>query len=114
MARSMNNLAIAVRPKTKENLKSDRVKDLVDYWEVSNEKEKLVLEIISLKVCSSYAFKKHENNKETHCKTKKRKYSSYETHKKCERYKDLLKIVQISYRNLHLDDKKISKEAEAM
>ena len=35
-------------------------------------------------------------------------------HKKCERYKELSKIVQLSYRNLHLDDKKISEEAEAM
>ena len=114
MARCMNNLAIVVRPKTKENLKSDTVKDLVDYWEVSNETEKLVLEIISLEVCSGYAFKKHENYKETHCKTEKRKYSSYKINKKSERHKDLLKIVQSSYRNLHLDDKKTSKEAEAM
>ena len=114
MARCMNNLAILIRPKPKENLKSDTAKDLVYHWEVSNETEKLVLEILSLKVCSGYAFKKHENYKETHCKTEKSKYTSYKMHKKCERYKDLSKIVQLSYRNLHLDDKKISEEAEAM
>ena len=114
MARCLNNLAIFVRPKTKENLKSDTVKDLVDHWEVSNEMEKPVLEIISLEVCSGYAFKKHENYKENHCKTEKSKYSSYKIHKKCERYKELSKIVKSSYRNLHLDDKKISKEEEAM
>ena len=72
------------------------------------------MEILSLEVCSSYTSKKHENYKETHCKTEKSKYTSYKIHKKSERYKDLSKIIQLSYRNLHLEEKKISKEAEAM
>ena len=115
MARCMNNLAILVRPKPTENLKSkNTVKDLVHYWEVYNETQKPALEILSLKVCSGSAFKKHENYKETHCKMEKSKYSSYKLHKKCERYKDLSKISQLSYRNLHLDDKKMSKDAEVM
>ena len=114
MARCMNNLAILVRPKPKENLKSDEVKDLVHHWEVSNETGKPALDILSLKVCSGYAFKKHENYNETQCKVEKTKYSSYKIHKKYERYKNLSKIIQLSYRSLHLDYKKISKEAVAM
>ena len=47
-------------------------------------------------------------------KRKKKKYTSYKIHKRCERYKDLSKIIQLSYRNLHLEEEKISKEAEDM
>ena len=114
MARCMNNLAILVRPKPKENLNSETIKDLLHHWEVSNETGKPVLEILSLKVCSGNAFKKHENEKETHCKLEKSEYFSYKIHKNCGRYKHLSKAIQLSYRNLHLDDKKISKETEAM
>ena len=114
MARCMNNLTILVRPKHKGNLESDTVTNLADHWQVFNETGKPVMEILSLKVCSSHTFKKHENYKETHCKTKKSKYTSYKMHKRCERYKDLSKIIQLSYRTLHSEEKKISKEAEAM
>ena len=114
MARCMNNLAILVRPKPRRNLKSDTVTDLVDHWEVSNEAEKAVLKILSLKVCSSYTFKKHEHCKETHCKTDKGKYTTYKIHKGCKRYKDLSKIIQNSYPNLNLREKKTSEEAKAV
>ena len=99
MARCMNNLAILVRPKPRRNLKSDTVRDLVDHWEVSNEAEKAVLKILSLK---------------THCKTGKGKYTTYKIHKGCKRYKDLLKIIQNSYPNLNLREKKTSEEAKAV
>ena len=114
MARCMNNLNILVVPKPKGNRESDTATDLADHWQVFNETRKPVMEILSLEVCSSYTLKKHENYKETHCKTEKSKYTSYKIHKKSERYKDLSKIIQLSYRNLHLEEKKISKEAEAM
>ena len=114
MARCMNNLAILVRPKPRRNLKSDTVRDLLDHWEVSNEAEKAVLKILSLKVCSSYTFKKHEHCKETHCKTDKGKYTTYKIHKGCKRYKDLSKIIQNSYPNLNLREKKTSEEAKAV
>ena len=68
MARCMNNLTILVRPKHKKNCESDTVTDLADHWEVFNETGKPVMEILSLKVCSS-----HKNYKETRCKTEKRK-----------------------------------------
>ena len=114
MARCMSNLAILVRPKHKGNPKSDTVKDLVNHWEVSNEIGKPVLEILSLKFCSSHALKKHENCKETHCQTDKIKYISYKMHKGCEKYRDLLKRLQNSYQNLNLEEKKTSEEAEAL
>ena len=114
MARCMNNLAILVRPKSKGNSKSDTVSDLVDHWEVSSEAEKPVLKILSLKVCSSYSFKKHDHCKETHCKTDKGKYTTYKIHKECKRYKELSKIIQNSYPNLNLKEKKTSEEAKAV
>ena len=114
MARCMNNLTILVRPKHKRNLESDTVKNLADHWEVFNETGKPVMGILALKVCSSHTFKKYENYKETHCKTKKSRYTSYKMHKRCERYKDLSKIIQRSYPKLRLEEKQISKEAEAM
>ena len=112
MARCMNNLNILVIPKPKRNRESDTVTDLADHWQAFNEPRKPVMEILSLEVCSSYTSKKHE--KETHCKTEKSKYTSYKIHKKSERYKDLSRKIQLSYRNLHSEQKKISKEAEAM
>ena len=72
MARCMNNLTILVRPKHKRNRESDTVTDLADHWEVFNKTGKPVMEILSLKVCSSHALKNHENYKETHCKTEKK------------------------------------------
>ena len=114
MARCMSNLAILVRPKPKGNIKSDTVKDLVDHWEQSNETGTPVLEILSLKVCSVYTFKKHENSKKTYCQTEKGKYTSYKIHKGCKKYKNLLKTIQNSYLNLNSEEKKTSKEAEAM
>ena len=114
MARCMNNLTILVRPKHKGNPEFNTVANLEDHWQVSKEKEKPVMEILSLKVCSSHTFKKHENYMETHCKTKESKYTSYKMHKSCERYKDLSKIIQRSYPKLHSEEKKISREAEAM
>ena len=114
MARCMNNLSILVRPKNKRNIKSDSVKDLVDYWEQSNETGNPVLKILSLKVCSVYAFKKHENCEKSHCQTDKGKYTSYKIHKGCEKYRDLLKTIQNSYLNLNLEEKKTSEEAEAV
>ena len=114
MARCMNNLSILVRPKNKRNIKSDSVKDLVDYWEQSNETGNPVLKILSLKVCSVYAFKKHENCEKSHCQTDKGKYTSYKIHKGCEKYRDLLKAIQNSYLNLKLEEKKTSEEAEAV
>ena len=69
MARSMNNLAIVVRSKHKGNRKSDTVADLVDYWPRSNEMGKFILELLSLKICYSWTFKKHENCKKTYCKS---------------------------------------------
>ena len=56
----MNNLAIVVRSKHKGNRKSDTVPDLVDYWPRSNEMGKFILELLSLKICYSWTFKKHE------------------------------------------------------
>ena len=114
MARCMNNLSILVRPKNKRNIISDSVKDLVDYWEQSNETGNPVLKILSLKVCSVYAFKKHENCEKSHCQTDKGKYTSYKIHKGCEKYKDLLKTIQNSYLNLNSEEKKSSEEAEAV
>ena len=114
MARCMSNLAILVRPKHKGKPKSDTVKDLVDHWIVSNETEKPILEILSLKFCSSYALKKHENCKETHCQTDKIKYISYKIHKGCEKYRDLLKRIKNSNQNLKLEEKKTSEEVEAV
>ena len=114
MARCMNDLTILVRPKQKGHFKSDTVIDLANHWQVYNGTGKPVLKILSLKFCSSHTLKKHENCLETHCKTEKRKYSSYKIHKRCERYKDLSKAIQLSYTNLHLEEEKISKQAEAM
>ena len=78
------------------------------------ERQKPVLEILSLKFCSSHTSRKHENYVETHCKTEKRKCTSYKIHKRCERYKDLSKAIQLSNTNLHLEEEKISKQAEGM
>ena len=114
MARCMNNLTILVRSKHKGNSKSDTVLDLVDYWQGSNETGKPILEILSLKVYSCYNFKKHKDCKETYCKSDKSKYSSYKVHKRCQKYKDLPRKIQHSYLNLHLEEKKISAEAEAV
>ena len=114
MARCMNDLTILVRPNLRGNLKSDTVTDLVDHWEVSNETGKLLLKILSLKFCSSYAFKKHEICRKTHCQTGKSKYTSYKIHKGCEKYENLLKTIQNSCLNRNLEEKKTSKEAEAV
>ena len=114
MARCMNDLSILVRPKHKQNIKSDSVKDLVDYWEQSNETGNPVLKILSLKVCSVYASKKHENCEKSHCQTDKGKYTSYKIHKGCEKYRDLLKTIQNSYRHLKSEEKKTSEEAKAV
>ena len=72
------------------------------------------METLSLEICSSDASKKHENYKETYCKTEKSKYTCYKIHKRCDRYKDLSKKIELSYENLHLEEKKISKEAKDM
>ena len=72
------------------------------------------MEILSLKVCSGYIFKKHENWKETYCKSDKGKYSSCKVHMTCQKYKDLLRKIQDSYPNLHLEEKNISEEAKAV
>ena len=114
IARCINKLAILIRPNHKGISKSDTVTDLVHHWQRFHETEKPILEILLLKVCSSYTFKKHENYKDTYCKKDKSKYTSYKLHKRCERYKDLSKIIQHSYGNLYLEKIKISKEAEAM
>ena len=114
MTRCMNNLTILIRSKHKGNYKSDTVLDLVDYWQGHNETGKPVLEILSLKVCSGYIFKKHENWKETFCKSDKSKYSSCKVHITCQKYKDLLRKIQDSYANLHLEEKNISEEAKAV
>ena len=114
MARCMNNLTILVRPKHKGNFNSDTVIDLANHWQVFNETRKPVIEILSLKFCSSHTLKKHEYSMETYCKTEKSKYTSYKIHKRCERYKDLSKAIQLSNTNLHLEEEKISKQAEGM
>ena len=114
MARCINNLTILVRSKHKRNAKSDTVLDLVDYLQGCNEMGKPVLEILSLKVCSGYTFKKHDNCKETYCKSDKSKYSSYKVHTGCQKYKGLSKKIQHLYPNLQLEEKKISEEAEAV
>ena len=113
MARCMNDLTILVRPKQKGNFKSDTVIDLANHWQVFNETGP-VIEILSLKFCYSYTLKKHENYMETYCKTEKSKYTSYKIHKRCERYRDLSKAIQLSNTNLHLEEEKISKQAEGM
>ena len=110
MSRCMNNLIILVTPKHKGNFESDTVTDLAEHWQEFNETGKPVMEILSLKVCPNHK----QNYKQTHCKTEKTKYTSYKIHKRCEKYKDLSRIIQLSYRNLDLEEKKISKEAEAM
>ena len=110
----MNNLAILVRPKPRGNLKSDTVKYLVDHWEKSNKTGKLILEILSLKFCSGNAFKKHENDKKTHCQTAKSNYTSYKIHKGCEKYRHLLKTIKKLYLSLNLEEKKTSEGAEAV
>ena len=114
MARCMNNLTILVRPKHKANFKSNTVTDLAHHWQAFNETGKPAIEILSLKACSTHTLKKHEHYMETHCKTEKSKYTSYKIHKRCKRYKDLSKTIQLSYRNLHLEEENISKQAEAM
>ena len=114
MARCMNNLTILVRSKRKRNPESDTVLDLVNYWQESNEMRKPIMEILSLKFCSGYTFKKHENCKETYCKSDKSKYSSYKLHKGCQKYKSLSRKIQHSYPNLQLEEKKISEEAKAV
>ena len=114
MARCMNNLTILVRPKPKGNVNSDTVKDLVDHWEQSNKTRKPVLEILSLKVCSVHTINKHENCNKTHCQVDKGKYTSYKIHKGCEKYRDLLKTIQNSYRHLKSEEKKTSEEAKAV
>ena len=114
MARCMSNLTILVRTKHKRNPKSDTVTDLAHHWQELNKTEKPVMEILSLKLCSNHAFREHENCKETYCKTEKSKYICYKIHKSCDRYKDLSKKIQLSYRNGHLEEKEISKDvAEA-
>ena len=114
MARCMNKLTILVRSKLKGNTKSDTVIDLVDHWQGFNETGKPVLEIMWLKVCSGYTFKKREDCKESYCKSDKSKYSSYKVHKRFQKYKDLSRKIEHSYPNLHLEEKKISEEAEAV
>ena len=113
MARCMDDLTILVRPKQKGNFKSDTVIDLANHWQLFNETGP-VIEILSLKFCYSYTLKKHENYMETYCKTEKSKYTSYKIHKRCERYRDLSKAIQLSNTNLHLEEEKISKQAEGM
>ena len=113
MARCMDDLTILVRPKQKGNFKSDTVIDLANHWQVFNEMGP-VIEILSLKFCYSYTLKKHENYMETYCKTEKSKHTSYKIHKRCERYRDLSKAIQLSNTNLHLEEEKISKQAEGM
>ena len=113
MARCMADLTILVTPKQKGNFKSDTVIDLANHWQVFNETGP-VIEILSLKFCSSYTLKKHENYMETYCKTEKSKYTSYKIHKRCERYKDLSKAIQFPNTNLPLEEEKISKQAEGM
>ena len=107
MARCMNKLQILVLTTLKENSKSDTVRDLVDYWHVFQKIEKPVLEILSLRFCSRTNFKKHENYKETHCVTHNGNYTFYNIHKRCEMYGDLVKTIQRSYLNLHLEEKKL-------
>ena len=114
MARCVNKLAILVRPKREGYLKSDTVRGLVDYWVESNEIRTPVLKILSLKVCSNDALKKHENCKETHCQTEKSKYTSYKMHKRCKRYRDLSKTIQSLYPNLNFGEKKVLQQAEAI
>ena len=113
MARCMVDLTILVTPKQKGNFKSDTVIDLANHWQVFNETGP-VIEMLSLKFSSSYTLKKHEHYMETYCKTEKSKYTSYKIHKRCERYKDLSKAIQLSNTNLHLEEEKISKQAEGM
>ena len=113
MARSMNNLAIVVRSKHKGNPKSETVADLVDQWQRSNEMGKSILELLSLKVCYSCTFKKHENCQKTYCKSDKSKYASYKVHKGCEKYRDSAREIQHSYPNLLQEEKKLSEDAEA-
>ena len=113
MARSSNNLSILVRSKHKRNRKSDTVADLVDHWKRSNEMGKSILELLSLKVCYSCTFKKHENCRKTYCKSDKSKYSFYKVHKGCEKYRDLASEIQHSYPKLLQEEKKLSEDAEA-
>ena len=114
MARCMNSLTILVRSKHKGNPESDTVTDLADHWQRLNKTEKPVMKILSLKVCSGHVFKKHENYKETYCKTEESKCTCYKIHTGCDRYKNLSKKVQLLYPKLHLQEKKTSKEAETM
>ena len=113
MTRSMNKLAIVVRSKHKGNPKSDTVADLVNHWQRSNETGKPTLELLSLKICYSCTFKKHENCKKTYCKSDKSKCASYKVHKWCEKYWDLAREIQHLYPNLLQEEKKLSEDAEA-
>ena len=117
MSRCMNNLAILVRFKAKDNLKSDTVADLVDHWEKSNEKilkaRESVLAILKIHFCSVHSFIKSKNWIKTHCLKNTSKYTSYKIHKKCQWYRDLSVQVRPSVvRNLHLEANK--DEAKAM
>ena len=117
MSRCMNNLAILVRFKAKDNLKFDTVADLVHHWEKSNEKilmaRESVLAILKIHFCSVHSFIKSKNWIKTHCLKNTSKYTSYKIHKKCQWYRDLSVQIQPSVvRNLHLEANK--DEAKAM
>ena len=118
MARCMSNLTILIRSKPKSNHKSDTVVDLVHHWEKSNKKnvetKESMLTILKLKFCSEHNSTQNENCEKTHCKADKKNYTSYKIHKRCERYRDLSIKIQRSYQSLHLEEKEISDEAEAV
>ena len=119
MSRCMNNLAILVRSKPKDNLKSDTVADLLHHWEKSNEKilktRGSILTLLKIRFCSVHSFIKSKDSIKTHCLKNTSKYTLYKIHKRCQWYRDLSVQIQPSaVRNLHLEARKEPEQAKAM
>ena len=119
MARCMSNLTILIKPKPKDQLKSDTVADLVHHWEKSNstilKTGESFLKILKIDFCFFHNFIKNESCMKTHCVKDTSGYTSYKIHKTSQWYRDLsVKIQPSVVRNLHLEAKKEPEEAEAM
>ena len=119
MARCMSNLTILIRPKAKDQSKSDTVADLVHHWEKSNsailETGKSFLKILKIDFCFLHNFPKNENCMKTHCLNDRSEYTSYEIHKTSRWFRHLSVQIQSSVvPNLHLEAKMKAEEAEAV
>ena len=73
-----------------------------------------MFKILELNFLSGFSFKKHENRKQTHYQTGNNRYISYKIHKRWKKYRDMSKVIQNSYGDLFLEEKKIPEEAEVV